>query len=285
MDAINEPIRLLLVDDEEEFLLATSQALSRRGFEVSVAPNGVTALDLIEEQPFDVVVLDVKMPDINGLEVFNQIRVRIPEMPVVILTGHPSIHDAFDTSRHGIADYISKPVDMEELASKARKAVADSRRRAGSSKPSAEAAVVTQAIDVMIVDDEVDLLDSLQKVFKRRNLNTVTAESGPAALAMLEERLVDVMVLDVKMPGMDGLQVLRRVKDKYPSVQVILLSGHPSVDAATKGIKLGASEYLKKPPDIDELVTTINRLFEERREMLEEQQKKLIEEIRRRYPE
>jgi len=283
METIKEPIRLLLVDDEEEFLLATSQALSRRGFEVSAAPNGVTALELVAEQPFDVIVLDVKMPDINGLEVFNQIRARIPGMPVIILTGHPSINDAFHTSKHGIADYLSKPVEIDELASKARLVVTESRRRVASSKPSADTTAVTEAIDVMIVDDEVELLDSLQRVFTRRNLNTVTADSGSSALAMLEERLVDVMVLDVKMPGIDGIDVLRRVKDKYPSIQVILLSGHPSVEAATEGIKLGASEYLKKPPDIEELVTTITRLFKERREMLEVRQRQLIDEIRRRY--
>ncbi len=284
MDTIKEPIRLLLVDDEEEFLLATSQALSRRGFEVSVAPNGVSALELVAEQSFDVIVLDVKMPDINGLEVFSQIRSRIPEMPVIILTGHPSINDAFHTSRNGIAEYLSKPVEIDELASKARQVVSESGRKNASIIPSDDAAGVTEAIDVMIVDDEVELLDSLQRVFRRRNLNTVTVDSGQKALAMLEERLVDVMVLDVKMPGMDGIEVLRRVKSKHPSIQVILLTGHPSVKAATEGIKLGASEYLKKPPNIDELVTTIARLFRERQEILEEQQRKLIEEIKRRYP-
>src|SRR3990172_8015319 len=128
MDANNKPVRLLLVDDEEEFLLATSRALGRRGFEVSVAPNGVTALEKISSESFDVVVLDVKMPDIDGLEVFSQIGSLAPELPVILLTGHPSVADAFHTSKHGIADYLSKPVEMDELAQKARQAVAEARR-------------------------------------------------------------------------------------------------------------------------------------------------------------
>jgi len=93
------------------------------------------------------------------------------------------------------------------------------------------------------------------------------------------------VVLDVKMPGMDGLEVLRRIKRDFPSVEVILLSGHPSVEAAVQGVKLGASEYMKKPPKIEDLAATIRWLYRSRQKAILEQQKKLIEEIRRRYPE
>lgn len=277
------PIRLLLVDDEEEFLLATSQALGRRGFAVSVAPNGVTALEKISKESFDIVVLDVKMPDIDGIEVFNQIRNRLAELPVLLLTGHPSISDAFQTSKQGIADYLSKPIDIDELANRAREAVAKARTQAAGGDAVGDASDTAGPINVLIVDDETELLESLQRVFTRRNITTFTAESGPEALDLLQRELVDIMVLDVKMPGMDGLEVLRRVKTKHPSIQVILLSGHPSVEAALEGVKLGASEYLKKPPQISKLVETIKRLFRERQDILEEQQRKLIDEIRRRY--
>ena len=283
MHANTQPVRLLLVDDEEDFLLATSQALGRRGFEVSVAPNGVTALETLASASFDVVVLDVKMPDIDGLEVFRQIRSRLPEMPVILLTGHPSIADAFLTSKHGIADYLSKPVDMDDLARKAHQAVADAQRTVSQSTPTDDTSSLTRPISVMLVDDENELLHSLQRVFTRRKINTVAADSGPKALELLKAAVVDVIVLDVKMPGMDGLEVLRQIKSQYPGIQIILLSGHPSVEAALEGIKLGASEYLKKPADTDELVATITRLFRERQEMLAEQQRKLIDDIKRRY--
>lgn len=283
MDTFKNPIRMLLVDDEEEFLLATSQALGRRGFEVTAAPNGVTALDKVAAEPFDVVVLDVKMPDISGLEVFNQIRARLPHIPVILLTGHPSIDDAFTTSKQGIADYLSKPVDLDELARKARHAVSEWAGKSHSEVDVADAEAIADRITVMIVDDETELLDSLQRIFARRKIRTITAESGAKALALLQQEPIDVMVLDVKMPGMDGLEVLRRVKDKHPAVQVILLSGHPSVEAALEGVRLGASEYLKKPADIDELIAAIARLHRQRMEFLDEQQRRLIDEIRRRY--
>jgi DNA-binding NtrC family response regulator len=285
MESQNKPIRLLLVDDEEEFLLATSRALARRGFEVSVAPNGVTALEMLSKGVFDIVVLDVKMPDIDGVEVFNQVRSRLPELPVIILTGHPSITDAFHTSKHGIANYLAKPVDIDELAAKVRQSVAEAAQTSTEDATGNDVRDINDKIGVMIVDDEEELLSSLSRVFARRNIRPVTANSGPRALEILEDILVDIMVLDVKMPGMDGLEVLRRVKEKHPSIQVILLSGHPSVEAAVEGVKLGASEYLKKPPNVEELVNTIKRLYLRRLEILEEEQKRLVDEIRRRYPE
>lgn len=285
MGTDRKKIRLLLVDDEEEFLTASSQALINRGFQVDVAPNGVTAFEKVAQGEFDVVVLDVKMPDIDGVEVFRHIHKTLPDLPVVLLTGHSSIEDAFQTSKNGIADYLSKPIDMDDLAGRLRDLVAKARRKADAAaneEPAAAGAVET--IRVMLVDDEVEFLDSMKNVLRRRNMEINTAENGLDALALLRESLVDIMVLDVKMPGMDGLEVLRQVKGDFPSVEVILLSGHPSVESAVTGVKLGASEYMKKPPEIDELVATIRRLYQNRKDAIAEQQRKLIEEIRRRYP-
>lgn len=278
-------IKLLLVDDEEEFLTASSQALGRRGFDVEIAPNGVTALEMVEKSEFDVLVLDVKMPDIDGIEVFKQIRETLPDLPVVLLTGHSSIDDAFQTSKNGVADYLSKPIDMDELAARLHEVVGRTRHRLETDGEDLRPIDPAELIRVMLVDDEVDFLESLKKVFQRRNMEITTAESGEEALALLKESLVDVVVLDVKMPGMDGLEVLRRIKRDFPSVEVILLSGHPSVEAAVQGVKLGASEYMKKPPKIEDLTATIRWLYRSQQKAVLEQQKKLIEEIRRRYPE
>ena len=277
-------IRLLLVDDEEEFLTASSQALGRRGFVVEVAPNGVTALEKVAEGEYDVVVLDVKMPDIDGIEVFRQIRETMPHLPVVLLTGHGSVDDAFHTSRNGVSDYLSKPINMDELTTRLHEVTDEARRQAKPDSQGWGPIDPAELIRVMLVDDEAEFLESLKKVFERRHMEVSTAESGEKALALLKESLVDVVVLDVKMPGMDGLEVLRRIRGDFPSVEVILLSGHPSVEAAVQGIKLGASEYLKKPPKIEELAATIRWLYRSRQKAVLERQKKLIEEIRRRYP-
>lgn len=275
------PLRVLLVDDEEEFLSSTSRPLRRRGFEVEVAPNGVTALELVGSRAFDAVVLDVKMPDIDGIDLFHQLRGRFPGLAILLLTGHGSIADAFETTKDGVADYLSKPIDVDQLADRVRRAVAAAACEPGGAQP---AAAGTEQIRVMLVDDELDFLESMRKVLARRRFDVVTASNGQEALDQLQQHLVDVVVLDVKMSGMDGLEVLRRIRERHPGLQVILLSGHPSVEAATLGVRLGANEYLRKPPKLEDLVDTIRRLHRDRQAAILEEQQKLINEVLRRYP-
>ena len=284
MQENNKKSRVLLVDDEEDFLTASSQALHRRGLEIDIAPNGVTALEMVDKTQYDVVVLDVKMPDIDGIEVFRIIREKYPDLPVILLTGHSSIDDAFQTSKDGIADYLPKPIDMDDMAARIHEVVKEYDQR---SKPDTEPPVTldsSQTVRVMLIDDEVEFLNSMKRILERRNMEVITAECGELGLKLLKECLIDVVVLDVKMPGMDGLEVLRLIRRDYPSIQVIMLTGHPSLDAAMEAIKLGAHEYLKKPPDIQVLAATIRSLYEHRQEVITRQQKKLIEDIRRRFP-
>ncbi len=277
--------RLLIADDEEEFLISSSQALSRRGFIVDAALNGVTALDKVEEAEYDAVVLDVKMPDIDGIEVFHQIHKMHPDLPVILLTGHSSVDDAFQTSKEGIADYLSKPIEIDELADKINRAISWAKKRKTSDDNDLQFIDKEEPVRVMIVDDEIEFLDSMKPIFQRRKFIVTTAINGKEALESLRGGLVDVVVLDVKMPGMDGLEVLRRIRKEFPSVDVILLSGHPSIEAAIEGVRLGASEYLKKPPNIDELVETIRKLHLNQKRAYIRQQQRLIDKIRKRYPE
>lgn len=285
MDTGDKKFRLLLVDDEEEFLISSSQALSRRGFIVDAALNGVTALEKVEKFEYDAVVLDIKMPDIDGIEVFHQIRKNYPDLPVILLTGYSSVGDAFQTSKEGIADYLTKPIEMDELANKINRAISSAKKQEVSNDSDLQFIDKEETIRVMLVDDEVEFLDSMKPIFQRRKFIVKAAINGKEALDSLREELVDVVVLDVKMPGMDGLEVLRHIKKDFPSVDVILLSGHPSVEAAVEGVRLGASEYMKKPPNIDGLVETVRRLYYNQKRAYIEQQQRLIEEIRKRYPE
>ena len=278
----NKKNRILLVDDEEEFLTVSSRVLRRRNLDVDVALNGVTALDMVDKNQYDIIVLDVKMPDIDGVEVFRIIHEKYPRLPVILLTGHASIDDAFHTSKEGIADYLSKPIDMEKMAERIFEVIGKWRQeRSGDAD---EPETKEGQVRVMLVDDEVEFLRSMSRVLERRNMKIITAESGEKGLMLLKDALVDVVVLDVKMPGIDGLEVLRCIKSSYPSIQVIMLTGHPSYVAAMEAIKLGAHEYLEKPPDIHKLAAIIRKLFENRQSMIEQQQQELIKEIRRRYP-
>ena len=112
---------------------------------------------------------------------------------------------------------------------------------------------------IMLVDDEVPFVETMTKRLDKRGLRVISAHGGQEALDILEkEKGVDVIILDVKMPGMDGIETLKEIKRRHPLREVIMLTGHATVETAIEGMKLGAFDYLMKPCDIDTLVAKVN---------------------------
>ena len=118
---------------------------------------------------------------------------------------------------------------------------------------------------VLIVDDEVDFLETLVRRLKRRQVNAVGVTSGEAALEYMTGEPAEVVVLDVKMPGMNGIDTLRELKKRHPDVEVILLTGHASVESGVEGLTLEAFDYLIKPVKLDELIERIMEAFDRRK--------------------
>jgi len=114
--------RVLLVDDEEEFVSALSERLMLRGIEVDSALNGEEALARLVEKEFEVVILDVMMPGLGGLEVLRQIKTTHPNTQVILLTGHGATREGIEGMRLGAFDYLIKPVDIEEMLEKMKEA-------------------------------------------------------------------------------------------------------------------------------------------------------------------
>jgi DNA-binding NtrC family response regulator len=117
---------------------------------------------------------------------------------------------------------------------------------------------------VLVVDDEKDVLDTLVDRLRVRNLDVTGVETGEKALELIEKKLFDVVILDVKMPGMDGVETLREMKRVKPLMEVIMLTGHASVESGIEGMKLGAFDYIMKPADLDDLIDKMRKAFEKK---------------------
>jgi DNA-binding NtrC family response regulator len=126
-----------------------------------------------------------------------------------------------------------------------------------------------QKMKMMLVDDEERFLTTTQKLLIRKGIDVVTAASGAEALDLLNHQNIHVVVLDVKMPGMDGNETLREIKRRFPLVEVIMLTGHATVESAIDGLKSGATDYLMKPTGIDELIEKAEEAFEKRNRLEE----------------
>ena len=129
----------------------------------------------------------------------------------------------------------------------------------------------------LLVDDEEEFLRTVMKRLKKRNVNAIGAGNGEEALRQLAQHPVDVVVLDVKMPGMDGIQTLREIKERFPLVEVVMLTAHASMEVAIEGMELGAFDYLMKPVDIDELLYKLQDAY--KKKSIQEDKIKNIKEL------
>jgi DNA-binding NtrC family response regulator len=119
------------------------------------------------------------------------------------------------------------------------------------------------SLRVLVVDDEEDFLETLVNRLRRREIEATGARSGEAALEEMKKKLFDVVILDIKMPGgMDGIEALREMKKMQPLAEVILLTGHASVETSIEGMKLGAFDYVLKPIKLEELLPKMAQAFE-----------------------
>ncbi|MBN1104183.1 MAG: sigma-54-dependent Fis family transcriptional regulator, partial [Deltaproteobacteria bacterium] len=111
-------IKVLMVDDEEQFRSTTSRILSRKGYETTMAGSGEEAIEALKKSSQDVVILDIKMPGMDGHQTLAEIKKISPEVPVIMLTGHGAVESARTSLKHGAFDYLSKPCDIDLLAAK-----------------------------------------------------------------------------------------------------------------------------------------------------------------------
>jgi len=285
-------IKVLLVDDEEEYVRTMAERMELRDVGSRVALSGEEALKMVEEDPPDVMVLDLRMPGINGMEVLEKVKTEHPNVQVVILTGHGSEQHEKEARRLGAFQYLQKPADTNQILSTIRSAwsksvqaaaefVKESREEIDRSMtaaafaesgapemakevmdrkpaPKEEPAEKSEStLKVLLVDDEEDLVRTMAERMEMRELGSDVALDGQQALNMIEDDIPDVIVLDLRMPGMDGMEVLRRVKETYPQIAVIIMTGHGSDQDEKEARRLGAFDYLRKPVDMAQLIEVV----------------------------
>ena len=139
--------------------------------------------------------------------------------------------------------------------------------------------------NVLLVDDEVPFVETMLKRLSKREVDIIAAYSGSEALDLLRRnRSVEVVILDVKMPGMDGIETLQEIKKRHPLVEVIMLTGHATVESGIEGMKMGAFDYLMKPCDMDVLVSKVGEAAARKRQHEEKIVNARVKEITSRRP-
>jgi len=132
---------------------------------------------------------------------------------------------------------------------------------------------------VLLVDDEEEFIETLAERMRTRGMEVSTTNSGANALQMVDDENYDVVVLDLKMPGIDGLEALKRIKRRRPDIQVVLLTGHATVEKGVEAIKEGALEFLEKPVDLASLTEAIHKAKATKMVLVEKETEERIAEI------
>lgn len=240
----SEKIKVLIVDDDEIVLEVTTAGLEINGFEVFTAIDGRQGLAKVEEARPDVVLLDLRLPDIDGFEVLKQIRAKPgnSDIHVIMITGDRTI-DIDKAFALGADDCIIKPIDMSFLVSRIVKLTKRKNR-------------------VLAVEDDRQISEMLKNVLEKQGYEVAVYHDGKNIAEDVKKYKPDVILLDITLPaGPDGIELCRILKNDpaTKSIPVVMLTANDNSGSVDKSFGFGAEDYLFKPFSIPDLTAKIKK--------------------------
>lgn len=236
----NQP-NVLVVDDNGDLLNTFSLILKRRGYNVDTAREGASAVEKHKKHRFDVILMDVIMPGMSGVEAFKRIREVDPAARVILMTAYYDEDEIRRVLNEGVYRAVYKPVDIGQLMALIR------------------AAVSTQAI--LVVDDDEDFCRVMAGAMQTKGYRVSHATSGREAIDMAKSNKFDMAFIDIRMPEMDGLETCLKLKEVSPDTVPIIMTAYrdearPTIEKA-KAASIVTCLY--KPFDLAEVVDMLNR--------------------------
>jgi CheY-like chemotaxis protein/signal transduction histidine kinase/HAMP domain-containing protein len=260
--------RLLVVEDNPAEQLSIRELLGHEDIDVAVATTGREALAALQLQPYDCVVLDLRLPDMSGFEVLEQLRdtPELSDMPIVVFTGK-ELSSEEDARLHELArSVVVKGVEsperlLDETALFLHRVIADlpqQKQNMLDRLHRSDDALVGKK--VLVVDDDVRNIFALSSVLERRGMSVLTAGTGKAAIETLEYVPdVSIVLMDIMMPEMDGYETMQVIRQNasFRRLPIIALTAKAMKGDREKCLEAGASEYLAKPVNTEQLLSTL----------------------------
>lgn len=236
------PSTILVVDDDQDTCRNLSDILSDLGYQVDTANDAESALILIERRPYDVALLDYKMPGMNGLELYRAIKQRRPEMIAIMVSAYTNRATQEAAIGAGAWQVLSKPVDFTRLLGLVDEAVG-------------------QPL-VMVVDDDPELCRSLWDLLRDHGYRVALAGDTRSAIQQLDERSFRVILLDMRLPDGTGSDVFEAVRTTRPTARTIVITGQlHELDCLVQEVMRGGADAIcYKPFDVSQLLATLNSL-------------------------
>lgn len=254
--------RILVIDDEKLIADLVRMLLSRHGHEVTVAYSGSEGLTQFSKLHPDVVILDYRMPGMDGLEVLKELRGMDQGVPVVLLSSWIDDLQENQARQLGSFDILGKGLSMEVILSAIRRAV---EHAAPPQKPAlsddgtiqANAEESPTGAKILVVDDEHIICNLVQRFLSQRGYRVRVAYDAGMAWAMVARDAPDLIVLDMYMPGTDGATLLAGLRQNGYKGGCVVLSASQDEQLLLNAMKVGAVEVLAKPLDLAKLETAV----------------------------
>ena len=231
---------ILVVDDLKSSRVTLGGILEDEGHNVVLAENGYQAIEATKQVPFDLIFMDIKMPGINGVQTFREVKKFNPHAAVIMMTAY-SVEDLIkEALEEGAYAVVYKPFDIEHIAS-----------------------IIETALHktlILVVDDYFADRETLKAILEERGYRVVTAETGAEAVTRVKEKHFDIIFLDIRLPDIDGAQIFEQMKVIDPEVAVVMMTGYSEEQMVKRAISQGAYTCVYKPFDVEKILTLVGEI-------------------------
>jgi CheY-like chemotaxis protein len=243
----NSEKRILVVDDDPTLRELLVDTLTTIGYDTIAAESGEQALEMLPALSVDLVITDIKMDVIDGIELLGRLRKQHPELPVLMISGV----DAPEVIGRAAPDgFLPKPFRIQAIEEQIEKALtARQKKPQGKGKR------------VLIVDDDTTFREMLTDSLIHAGFNPTAVSSGEEALEVIQRETFEAIVTDVRMPTMDGITLSRRIRERLPKIPIIIMTAYSSRSKAEQDTgPIPTEHFLVKPFDINQLIELISDL-------------------------
>ena len=247
-----EKYRVLVIEDDETAREQLARVIQKEGFEVVTAEDGQVGLKIFRKEKPEIVITDLRMPGVDGLEVMRTVRKLSTNVPIILITAFGETDIAISALREGAMDYLKKPLDIDLLSlalGRAREKIIDYKE-------------TFPFPNLLLADDEEVPRKRLARVLEREGWKVLQAEDGEDALNIFQQTKIDIVLLDIKMPKKDGLQALHEMRGITDDFEAIILTGYGDESSAIQAMRNGAINFMKKPIDLDQMVVAVEKAIE-----------------------
>ena len=243
--------RVLVIDDDESVRSALKDILEFGDYDVKTATDGASGIKMARSSRFDVVLLDLKLPDMSGNDVLSEILLARPGLKVIMMTGYATVDTAKQAIHTGAFDYIRKPISDESLLSVITEAVKAQR-------PPTRKETPPDRPDIIVADGDSESREQARDWLNERGYEAVACKSGTETLKKLKERAFCVLLVEHTLPDMSANELLDRLHGiGYVDIIPIMWSSRKDTDIVVEAMKKGFYDYLVKPVGPEELVAAI----------------------------